>query len=346
MKNILTISILILILASCKEEKNQKQTGSQINNGPLKVEAVILSPTSLSNKIEVAGNILPFELTEIRPEISGRVTQINFKEGSNANKNDLLVKLFDGDLQAQLKKLLVQLQIAEKTEERQRELLKIYGISQQDYDLSLLQVNNIKADIELIKVNITKTEIRAPYAGRIGLRNISLGAYITPSNIITSISQIDKKKITFSIPEKYSSLISRGTTIDFAIEGSDSIYRAEVIASESVIESETRNLKILATITNADEKLIPGTFAKVDLILGNNDQAIVVPSQAIIPSSRSKQLVVYRDGTPEFVNITTGARGVETVEVTSGAKLGDTIITSGLLFIRKDSKIMISKIQQ
>ena len=345
MKNILATSLLILILASCKEEKTQKQTGKQNNAGPLKVEAIVIGSTSISNKIEVAGNILPFELTEIRPEISGRVVQINFKEGSIASKNELLIKLFDGDLQAQLKKLLVQLQIAEKTEERQRELLKINGISQQDYDLSLLQVNNIKADIELIRVNITKTEIRAPYSGRIGLRNISLGAYITPSNIITTISQVDKKKITFSIPEKYSSLISQDMNIDFEIEGSETKYTAKVIASESIIEAETRNLKILASIANADQKLVPGTFAKVNLILGKNDQAIVVPSQAIIPSSRSKQLVVYRNGTPDFVNITTGTRGVETVEITSGVKIGDTIVTTGLLFIRKDSKLAISKIK-
>ena len=155
----------------------------------------------------------------------------------------------------------------------------------------------------------------------------------------------NKKKITFSVPEKYSSLISQGISIDFEIEGSDSTYTANVIASESTVESETRNLKILATIINADQKLVPGTFAKVNLILGKNDQAIVVPSQAIIPSSRSKQLVVYRDGTPEFVNITTGARGVETVEVTSGINVGDTIVTTGLLFIRKDSKIVLSKIK-
>ena len=345
MKNIFVTTLLILIFASCKEEKTPQQSGKPGNSGPLKIEAIVIGSTSISNKIEVAGNILPFELTEIRPEISGRVVQINFKEGSIVSKNELLIKLFDGDLQAQLKKLLVQLQIAEKTEERQRELLKINGISQQDYDLSLLQVNNIKADIELIRVNISKTEIRAPYSGRIGLRNISLGAYITPSNIITTISQVDKKKITFSIPEKYSSLISQEMNIDFDIEGSESTYTAKVIASESIIEAETRNLKILATIANADQKLVPGTFAKVNLILGKNDQAIVVPSQAIIPSSRSKQLVVFRNGTPDFVNITTGTRGVETVEITSGVNVGDTIVTTGLLFIRKDSKLAISKIK-
>ena len=345
MKKIITPLLLILILGSCETKKDQTQMGGQPKAGPLKIEALVVTSSSLSNKIEVAGNILPFELTEIRSEISGRVTQLNFKEGTNIKSSSLLVKLFDGDLQAQLKKLKVQLQIAEKTEERQRELLKISGISQQDYDLSLLQVNNIKADIELTEVNISKTEILAPYSGRIGLRNISLGAYLTPSNLITTLSQVDKKKITFSVPEKYSSEIKQGTKINFGIEGTDKKYTATILASESVIESNTRNLKILATINDPDQKLTPGTFAKVSLELGKNEHAVLVPTQAIIPSARSKQLILYRDGNPEFVNVTTGARGVETVEITSGIQSGDTVVTTGLLFIRKDSKLKITKIQ-
>ena len=157
--------------------------------------------------------------------------------------------------------------------------------------------------------------------------------------------QVDKKKITFSVPEKYSSEIKQGTKINFGIEGTDKKYTATILASESVIESNTRNLKILATINDPDQKLTPGTFAKVSLELGKNEHAVLVPTQAIIPSARSKQLILYRDGNPEFVNVTTGARGVETVEVTSGIKAGDTVVTTGLLFIRKDSKLKITKIQ-
>ncbi len=346
MKRIFTFCLLTLIAFSCGEKKETKKAGGGgQNNGPLKVEALIIKPSSLLNEIDIAGNILANEMTEIRPEISGRITQINFKEGTTVAKNTILVKLFDGDLQAQLKKLKVQLQIAEKTEERQRELLKINGISQQDYDLSLLQVNNIKADIELIQVSITKTEILAPYAGRIGLRNVSLGAYINPSNILTTLSQVDKKKISFSIPEKYSAEIHPGMGIQFKIEGSDKDYHANILASETVIESNTRNLKILATINESDSKLVPGSFAKVNLVLGTNKNAILVPSQAIIPSARSKQVILYRDGSPEFVDVKLGVRNAETVEITNGINQGDTLITTGLLFIRKDLKLKLTKIQ-
>ncbi len=344
MKKFSAALALLLALFACEEKKDAKKPQDASKNGPVSVEAIIIKATTVSESIEVAGNILPFELTEIRPEISGRVIQLNFKEGSTVAKDVLLVKLFDGDLQAQLKKLKVQLQIAEKTEERQRELLKISGISQQDYDLSLLQVNNIKADIELTMVNIGKTEIHAPYAGRMGLRNISLGAYITPANILTTLSQVNMKKISFSIPEKYSNDIRPGMSVAFGIEGKEGTYNATILASETVIESETRNLKILATINDGNNNLVPGSFAKVGLTLGSNDAAVMVPSQCIVPSARTKQLLLYRNGKPEFVSVTTGLRNAENVQITSGIKPGDTVITTGLLFIRKDSKVKLSKV--
>ena len=343
-KSILS-ALLILSFLACKEEKKSQKTTEASKMGPLSVEAMVIKPSAVADVIEVAGNILPNELTEIRPEISGRVVSINFKEGTYVDKNTLLVKLFDQDLQAQLNKLKVQLQIAEKTEEREKELLKISGISQQDYDLSLLQVNNIKADMELIRVNIGKNEIKAPYSGRIGLRNISLGAYVTPTTLITSISQVDLKKISFSVPEKYSSEIRSGMKVDFNIEGNESTYSATVLASETIIESQTRNLRIVATVSDQKNNLIPGSFAKVKLTLGKNEAAVSIPSQAVIPSARSKQVVIYKNGAPEFVDITTGIRTADNVQVRSGLNVGDTIITTGLLFIRKDSKLKLSKVQ-
>lgn len=345
MKKICIATLILLSFVACEEKKDAKKTTDGSKMGPISVEAILINPTSLSEGIEVAGNILPFELTEIRPEMSGRIIQINFNEGGYVTKNALLVKLFDGDLQAQLKKLQVQLKIAEKTEERQKELLKINGISQQDYDLSLLQVNNIKADIELTEVNIGKTEIRAPYAGRMGLRSISPGAYITPATVITSISQVDKKKISFSIPEKYSNDIRQGMKIEFKIEGIEGTQHATILASESVVEANTRNLKVLATVNDGSQKLVPGTFAKVNLTLSQNNEAVIVPTQCIIPNARTKQVVVFKNGKPEFTTVTTGIRGAETIQVTSGIKPGDTVVTTGLLFIRKDSKLKLSKLQ-
>ncbi len=155
-----------------KKEKTSAANAAQRQSGPLVVEGFVVRPRAVSDNIEVPGSLLPSEETQIRAEVSGRITRLNITEGSTVTKGQLLVKLFDEDLQAQLRKLEVQLQIANKTEERQRELLKISGISQQDYDLAELQVENLKADIQTVKIAITKTEIRAPFQGKIGLRSV------------------------------------------------------------------------------------------------------------------------------------------------------------------------------
>jgi membrane fusion protein (multidrug efflux system) len=346
-KNVQVVALATLLIIGCKDKAKQTQApGGPVGGaGPLQVEALVIQPSSISESVEVTGNVLPFELTELRPEISGRVVQLNIKEGAMVQKGTLLVKLFDGDLQAQLKKLQVQLQIAEKTEERQRELVKISGISQQDYDLSLLAVNNINADIELTKVNIDRTEIRAPYTGRLGLRYISPGAYISPSTIVTTISQVDQKKIEFSIPEKYSAQIRNGMEVRFSLTGSPKNYSAFVTATESAIEQNTRNLRIRATIKGNDSYLVPGNFAKVKVILGKNDRALMIPSQSIIPVARGKQVVVYRNGDVSFNTITTGLRDSSNVQVLNGLNPGDTLITTGLLFLRPDSKVKLTKIQ-
>lgn len=309
------------------------------------VEGLIASPVSISQSVEVTGTILPFESTEIRPEISGRMIFLNIREGANAAKGELLAKLFDADLQAQLKKLKVQLQIAEKTEERQRELLKINGISQQDYDLSLLSVNNLNADIDLIKVNISRTEIRAPYSGRLGLKRISPGAYVTPANILATISQVNQLRLEFSIPEKYSSEIFTGMEIRFTVEGSPGVYAASITARESSVEETTRNLVLRANVKNGDRYLVPGSFAKVKITLGKNDDALMIPSQSIIPVARGKQVVVYKGGEVIFRNIVTGIRDSARVQVLDGISKGDTIITTGLMFLRPDSKVKITKFQ-
>ena len=237
----------------------------------------------------------------------------------------------------------VQLQIAEKTEERQRELLKISGISQQDYDLSLLNVNNLKADIDLINVQIGKTELRAPYAGRLGLRAVSPGAYISPSNLLTTISQVEEVKIEFSVPEKYSNQVANGMTVHFTLEGSPTAYSARVVATESRIEENTRNLRVRAIVNGRDRSLIPGNFAKVQVILGKDDHALMVPTEAIIPQARNKQVIVYRGGKADFLTVETGVRDSTMIQVTKGLNPGDTVITTGLLFLKPKADVKITK---
>ena len=217
------IFLLLLIIFSVGCNKSKKQTTTTQANAkqpPLTVEVQVIKPTLINETIEVSGSLLANETTEIHPEISGRLVQLNIAEGRMVGKGTLLAKIYDGDLQAQLKKLQVQLDIAKTNEERSAQLLKIQGISKADYDASLLNVNNIKADMAITRANITKTEIRAPFSGKLGLKLVSPGAFVTPATVLTTISQVSQLKLQFSIPEKYGSnrQKTKTTAVDAMLE--------------------------------------------------------------------------------------------------------------------------------
>ena len=336
-----------LLCSACKSKtEGSGSAASQRRSGPLAVEGFVVHPSAISEDVEVSGTILPSETTQIRAEVSGRVTQLNFTEGSIVPKGFMLVKLFDQDLQAQLRKLEVQLQIAQKTVQRQRELLAINGISQQDFDLSALNVDNLKADIQTTKISISKTEIRAPYEGQVGLRNVSMGAYLSTADIITTLRDIKKLKLEFSVPEKYAKNISSGYVIKFKVDGGKKTHEAIVLATEGNVDQNTRTLKIRALVSGNDTELVPGVFAKVNLQLGQDSMALMIPSQAIIPQARNKQVILFRKDSGQFIVVETGLRDSAYVQIIKGLHAGDTVVTTGLMAVRPSTKIKISKVKR
>jgi membrane fusion protein (multidrug efflux system) len=343
--NLFFYGALFLLIASCNSKKEEGKTpgGGGRQGGPVAVDAFIVQPRPISDNVEVPGSLFPYEETQIRSEVGGRIVQLNIKEGTTIPAGTLLVKLFDQDLQAQLKKIQVQLQIREKTAERNAELLKINGISQQDYDLAVLDVDNLKADIESIKIAISKTEIRAPYAGRLGLRNVSLGTFISPAEIVTTIRQVDQLKLEFSIPEKYAKDISPGYSVKFRVDGGEQTHSATVIATENSVDQNTRTLKVRAVVAKRHAELVPGIFAKVNLQLGRDESAILIPTQALIPSARNKQVIILRRDSVRFAVVETGIRDSAYVQVLSGVSPGDTVITTGLMAIRPKSKVTVTR---
>ena len=336
--------LLISALFSCNSKDEPAAGGRLRSSGPMPVDAFVIQQSTISENVEVPGTLKPYEETAIRAEIGGRVVQMNIKEGTLVQKGTILVKLFDEDLKAQLRKLHVQLQIMEKTAERNRELLEISGISQQEYDLSALEVENLRADIETTEIAISKTEIRAPYRGVAGLRNISMGSYISPADIVTTIRQVDQLKLEFSVPEKYAKDIGTGYAVRFRVDGGKQNHTATVIATENNVDQNTRTLQVRAVVNGKNAELVPGLFAKVNLQLGKNDKALLVPSQAVIPNIRNKQVVLFSRDSARFTVVETGIRDSAYVEILHGVNVGDTVITSGLMAIRPETKIKITNV--
>lgn len=342
----------LLFLLSCFMLFNCGKKGPDAgpkSQGPIskdvKAEAFIVKERPLDENLKIPGSLLAFEETEIHPEVSGKIVSLNIKEGNNVSKGALLAKIYDEDLQAQLRKLKVQLQIAENNEKRQSELLNVKAIGQQEYNTNLLEVNNLKADIEILQTNIKKTQIVAPFSGRLGFRNISLGAYVTPQTVLTSISQIDQLKLEFSVPEKYINDISIGQTITFITADAGKKFTAKIFATESSVEANTRNLKVRALVNIHDKRLTPGAFAEVGISMKQRKNALMVPSQAVIPQARDKKIIIYKHGVANFQSVTLGIRDSANVEVLTGLTKGDTIITTGLMSIKPGSQLKLTSIK-
>jgi len=309
------------------------------------IEGYIVTPSVVDETIGISGTLKPFEETTLMPEMPGRVVMLNLPEGQLVKKGTMLVKIFDGDLQAQLKKAQTQYMIGKQILDRQAELLKVDGISQVEYDQQELLVTSVLNDIDLLKAQISKTAVLAPYDGIIGLRNISLGAQVTQSTPLATIRESDKLKLDFSVPGKYSSMIHRGTKVKFTVEGDDNKYDAEVMATEEGIDQNTRNLKARAIVETHASSLTPGAYANVQLRLSENHNALMIPTQAIIMKERNKSVIVSRGGKAVFVPIQTGVRKAGTIEVIQGLSAGDTVVTTGVLFIKPDMALTFAKVK-
>ena len=313
--------------------------------GPTAINVFVVTSQNLKDEVVATGSLLASEQVDIYPEISGRIVQLNIQEGRAVKQGTLLVKLYDGDLQAQLLKLRSLEENNRRIEERNKQLLERGGISQQEYDIIVTNLKGTLADIEVTKAALRRTEIQAPFSGTIGLRNVSLGAVVSPNTLIARLQQTNSMKLDFSVPEKYSPSVKVGSVISFQVDGLDKTFNGSVYAIEPGVEEATRNLRIRAKVANNTSNLRPGTFAKVSLVI-NNSQALVVPTQSVIPQTRGSQVVVIENGKAVFKDVKIGLRSASVVEVTQGLQKGDTVATTGLIFLRPEAPVKVAKIDR
>src|SRR5690606_34908080 len=253
--------------------------------------------------------------------------------------------LYDADIEAQIKKLQAQKKLQQTTSERHKELLEINGISRQEYEESLTQLAVIDADIAYYQTQLRRLQIRAPCDGKIGLRNISLGAVVVPSTLITEMQQINPVKIDFPLPDQYKDIVQVGNQVAFTVTGIPDTLTAKIIASEAAADASTRNVTFRALAPNRNQQLVPGAFAHVYVHLNKKEAAIMIPSQCIIPTNREKQVAVLRDGKAAIIPVQTGVRLVETIEITQGLKPGDTVLATGIMQVKPGMAVTIKKIR-
>lgn len=342
LKHIVCIVLMTFGLACKSDKKEIVGTNKSNTPPPVVVDVVIAKNSTISSSLELNGTVLPNENLDIHPEMAGRLTFLNVGDGARVNKGTILAKLNDADLQAQLKKLKIQLELSQKTEERLRKLLAVNGINQADYDMALNQLNNIKADIEITQANIDKTIVKAPFEGVLGLRKISPGAYITPQTVITTLLQTNKVKVDFSVPEEFVNQVQRGKNIQ--LEVANKKLTATIIATEPEINETNRNLKVRAIINEG--QLTAGSFVKILMSNTiNNNTSILIPTNCIIPEAKTKKVIIVKNGKASFVSVETGLRTADGIQVIKGLEIGDSVIVSGVLFVRPNSILKVRSVK-
>ncbi|HJZ38908.1 MAG TPA: efflux RND transporter periplasmic adaptor subunit [Bacteroidales bacterium] len=311
--------------------------GQQILN----VSGFLIAPVQMNEMINSSGSILPDEEVELSFETSGKIVGIYFTEGTRVNKGDLLAKMNDRHLQAQLLKLQAQKKLSEENEFRQRSLLEKDAISRESYDQVATELQSMEADILLVEARIAETELRAPFGGIIGLRLLSEGSYASPSTKIVRLVKISPLKIEFSIPERYSGELKPGFPIEFRIDGIDQVFRAPVYAVDPKVDINTRTIVVRALYPNTKEELKPGRFTSISLRLAQIDNTIAIPTEAIIPEMDGEKVFVYKAGKASSVKVTTGLRTEALIQIREGLGFGDTLLTSGVLQLREGLPVML-----
>lgn len=312
--------------------------------GVLPIKALRIQPASVIDFITVNGSTAPNEEVTVSSEVPGKVVKILFNEGSWVEKGAPLIQLDDTELQAQRKRLLVQQELNQKIAERLKALYEREGVSLQEYEVARAEVEKVKADIALLDAQIAKRTIRAPFSGRLGLRQVSEGSYLSPGTAIVNLVSLNPIQLEFSIPEKYSRGVGQGSKVVFRLDGTNQDISATVVASEPNIDPATRTFRLKASAPNANGRILPGAFASVTVNLEEYGAAIMVPTEAIIPELGGKKVYLYRSGKAQPVSVETGIRQEASIQVTSGLQTGDTLITTGILQLRPGIDVTITEL--
>jgi membrane fusion protein (multidrug efflux system) len=331
----------VLLLHGCKEKKQAPAAAGPKGPKVLHAEGIVVRPVVFQDNYTTTGTLLPNEEVSVMPEVSGRITSISFKEGAEVRQGQVLVQLYNEDLKAQLQKLRAQRELQVKIKGRQAALLEVGGISQQEYETTTTQIQSIEADIAYAEAQLRKTTISAPFSGRTGIRNVSVGAVVTPASVITTLQQTGQLKMDMNVPEQYRSELKPGKQLRFTVSGQADTFTATIAATEPTANAATRTLKVRAVTDNRNNKLGAGAFTHIVLPFENNDHALMVPSQAVIPTNREKMVAVVKNGKAVMTPVLLGARTSDKVQILQGLAAGDTVLVTGIMQVKPDMQVEV-----
>ena len=347
---LLILFATMVMLPACGDKNNNAAASKDKGKGgggnrqdTITAEVYVVKPVAYAPVYTASGQLMATEMIDIHPEVSGRVTSIFFSEGSKVRKGQLLLQLNDADVKAQVAKLQAQRSLQQSTQRRYAELLRIGGISKQEYEATQTDVKGVEADIAVSQANLARLRIIAPFDGTIGLRNVSAGAIVSPATSIATLQQTVQLKMDFNIPDQYRKQLSLGQEVRFFVDGRLDTMAGKIAAIEPGADASTHTVRTRAIVQNSDGRLLPGSFAHVLIPFGAQSTSILIPSQSIIPTTKDKKVALVRNRKAVMQTVQTGDRTEDRVQITAGLKIGDTILTTALMQVKQDKVIRIRK---
>ncbi|MGM0579257.1 MAG: efflux RND transporter periplasmic adaptor subunit [Bacteroidota bacterium] len=341
--------IIYLVFPDIFSSESEKNLGKQApaeGKTKISIDAQIVKHETFENDIVLTGSLLANESVQLASEISGKIDNIYFEEGQFVKKGKLLVQTNVADLEANLQRLKYTAQLNSETEKRQKQLLEKEAISKEEYDIAFTDLKTTQSEMDALQAEIDKSRIRAPFSGFIGLRYVSEGSYITPSSEIASLYNVDPIKIEFSVPSRYSGLVKKGSKITFSSEAESKERKATVYAIEPQIDPVTRTLSVRAQAPNPNNTLIPGQFIRINLSLENRENAILIPTTAIMPKADGHTVFIIKDGKAHLKDVQLGARTSNRVEILKGIEKGDTVAIAGVPQLKDRAAIEIKQLEE
>lgn len=344
MKSIQTITLIaaLLIVATSCSNKSDAKTGPAAKKS-LQADGFIVKSMPFNSELIVTANVLANEQVEIKAPISGQVLNISFNEGGYIRQNSPIVQLDDRIWKAQLVGLNAELDAANSDYNRKKELLEFEGSTQEEVETSFSRIESLKSQIKELEINIDLANVEAPFSGRLGMRDFSKGAFLSTGDVITTLTETNQFKIDFMVSQEYLKSVSIGKEINVLIEGDT--LKATVYAINPQINSSSRTVNVRARLKpGSNNTIMPGTFAEVLLSTNYIEDALLIPSQTIVPEIEKQTVYVYENGKAIRKEITMGNRTSDKVHIISGISEGDTLITTGLLLVKSGMDIQLNNV--
>lgn len=331
--------VALLFLLAC--ESSEKQTSNDVQKSTTLVEVIVVEEGILNEKIQSTGTLAANESTQLSADIGGIIKKISFKEGQKVKQGDLLLELRNNDLSADLEEARARKDLSKKQFERAQKLLEAEGISRELLEEREANMKELSANYQMIEAELAKTKVYAPFDGIIGLRSVSQGDYLAAGTSFTNLVDGASLKIEFSLPEKYLQAVKIGDTIEFNSGSNSSMKLAVIYAIDPAIDVNSRSFHLKAIYSNTDGTLKSGAFVTVYCELKHYENAISIPTQAIVPEMEGKFVYLVENKKAKKQEVVTGVRKANHIQILEGLQKGDTVVISGLLQIRDGSLLQI-----